>query len=152
MGVDSIYKLGEMVGKKTDQIGRDGQSGQLFSDDSATFEKLNQAVNSCKDIVWKAVGTPIAMPLPFFQAIVPVLVVPPGLLWQVDYAADGNVHKEARRVTRSSLFLNHTWSAPWLWGTANYRLSHLEIITLDALDRILPAWLGPSGLLPQTLG
>jgi len=146
MGGDSIYKLGEMVGKKTDQIGRDVQSRELFSDDSATFEKLNQAVNSCKDLVWKAVATTPTAPLPCFEAIVPVLVVPAGLLWQVDYAADGTVDREPRRVTRASLFLNHAWSALGGWGTTyNYRLSHLEIITIEALDGILSAWLGPFG-------
>jgi hypothetical protein len=45
-GHDSAYKPVEMVGKKTDQVGRDA-SGALVSSDEATFEKLNQAVNSC---------------------------------------------------------------------------------------------------------
>jgi hypothetical protein len=144
---ESVYKSGEMVGKKTDQIGRDAQSENLFSDDSATFEKLNQAVNSCKDLVWKSVVTTPAKPLPCFEAIVPVLVVPAGLLWQVDYAADGRVLTPPRRVTRSSLFLNHTWSVDRgsLYGITKYRLSHLEVVTLDALSGILSNWLGPSG-------
>jgi hypothetical protein len=36
----SAYRPGEMVAKKTDQVGRN-TSGALVSDDEATFEKLN---------------------------------------------------------------------------------------------------------------
>src|ERR1700722_6917285 len=46
----SAYKPGNMVGKKTDQVGRD-TSGELVSNDEATFDKLNQAVNSCLGLV-----------------------------------------------------------------------------------------------------
>jgi hypothetical protein len=142
----TLYKLGEMVAKKTDQVGRDAQSGALVGGDSATFEKLNQAVNSCKDLVWKCVTTPPTKPLPYFEAVVPVLVVPADLLWQVDYSEDGAVSTPPRKMTRSSLFLNHSWSATHgLVGEIRYRLSHLEIITLDALRGALDSWLGPSG-------
>ena len=50
-GTESAYPVGEWVGKKTDQIGREGNSAELVSDVSSTFEKLNQAVNSCRDLV-----------------------------------------------------------------------------------------------------
>lgn len=36
----SAYKAGDMVGKKTDQVGEDSP-GNLVSDDQATFDKLN---------------------------------------------------------------------------------------------------------------
>ena len=49
-GGQSAYKLGELVGKKTDQVRVDG-SGMLTSDDTATFDKLNQAVNSCQGLL-----------------------------------------------------------------------------------------------------
>lgn len=141
----SVYKAREMVGKKTDQIGRD-TSGNLLRDDSATFEKLNQAVNSCNDLVRKWVVGPPHEPRPFFTAIVPVLVVPPQLLWQVDYGEDGNVLVLPRRVKRSSLFIDHTWSVDrGPSDTKEYRLSHLEVATLDELPEIILDWLGPSG-------
>src|SRR5438270_12626622 len=46
---DSAYGVGEMVGKKIDQVRRDGAT--LVSDDSVTFDKLNQAINSCRDLI-----------------------------------------------------------------------------------------------------
>ncbi len=138
----SIYKTGEMVGKKTDQVGREEASGQIVSDDSVTFEKLNQAVNSCADLVRQVVKLPPNPPPPCFDVIVPVLVVPSDVLWQVDYSADGAQLGPPRRVRSASLFLNHAWSADALLEPVTYRMSHLEIITLDALSSTLTAWLG----------
>jgi len=58
----SVYKAADMVAKKTDQVGRDTTSKELISDDSATFEKLNQAINSCKDLVWEAATSVLHLP------------------------------------------------------------------------------------------
>jgi len=140
-GNASVYKPQEMVGKKTDQVGYDAQ-GHLVSDDTTTFEKLNQAVNSCKDLV-QAFARNSAQP--HVRAIVPVLVVPSGLLWQVDYASDGKIVTGPRRVPNATLFLNHSWSGDATYGPIQYRLSHIEFVTLDALPETVSNWLGPSG-------
>lgn len=141
VGNGSAYRPGEMVGKKTDQVGRD-TSGALISNDEMTFEKLNQAVNSCRDLVreymWKS--SP-----PLVRAIVPVLILPPGLLWQVDYGADGNLERNPRMVARATLFLNHTWSVDMGVVNLRYRLSHIDLVTLDALAGIIDAYFGPRG-------
>jgi hypothetical protein len=127
-GDQSAYRQGESVGKKTDQVGR-SDSGAFVSDDSATFDKLNQAVNSCKDLVQDFVFNPH---LPNVRAIAPVLVIPTGLLWQVDYADDGRILTPPRNVDRTTLFLNNSWSVgrpPY--NPLSYRLSHIELVTLD---------------------
>jgi hypothetical protein len=140
----SVYKPGEMVAKKTDQVRRDATSN-LARDDSATFEKLNQAVNSSRDLVREAAVNFVVASVPNFDAVVPVLVVPRGLLWQVDYAEDGKLLASPRQVTRSSLFLNHTWTINHPFGGVSYRLSHLEFITLDALGGVIDSWLSSAG-------
>jgi hypothetical protein len=103
---ESDYKPAQMVAKKTDQIGREHQSGDLFSDDSATFEKLNQALNSSRDVVQSASLDDDVRP--FHTVIVPVLAVPAEMLWQVDYAEDGALLSPPRRVERASLWIDHT--------------------------------------------
>jgi hypothetical protein len=141
-GLDSVYRPGEMVGKKTHQVFREG-SGKLDSNDEATFDKLNQAVNSCQDLV-REYGLKRSQPL--LRAIVPLLVVPKGLLWQVDYDTDGNLKTAPRGVTRASLFLNHAWSADAGMGvTIFFRLSHIELATLDALAGIVDTYFGSGG-------
>jgi hypothetical protein len=134
----NVYKPAEMVAKKTDQVGREQQSG-----DSATFEKLNQAVNSSRDVVQFAARADA--PTPFHIVIVPVLVVPTELLWQVDYGEDGALLVAPRNVERASLLLDHTWRVPGIFQDYSYRLSHLEIVTLDGLPEVLDRWLSKSG-------
>jgi hypothetical protein len=105
-GERSAYKLGEPVGKKTDQVGRDFSSGELFSNDEATFEKLNQAVNSCKDLILQK---PWPTSEAHSRAVARVLIVPTGLLWQVDYTEVGKLKTPPRFLARSCLFLDHPW-------------------------------------------
>jgi hypothetical protein len=145
-GDASPYKPEGMVGKKTDQVGRD-TSKELTRNDEATFEKLNQAVNSCHDLIRTLCSK--ASP-PFRRVIVPVLVVPTGRLWQVDYAADGTMTTSPRQVEKSELFLDHTWHVPGHYGQPlHYRLSHIQIVTFGALAGIAESWLGPGGFFPE---
>jgi hypothetical protein len=146
VGDASVYKVGEMVGKKTDQVGRE-TSGELASADEAAFEKRNQAVNSCQDLVQHFVNK---LGSPLRRAIIPVLVTPTGLLWQVDYDADGSITTAPRQVDRASLFFDHAWVARTadMARTLSYRLSHIEIVTFDALSETTKAWLGAEGFLP----
>jgi hypothetical protein len=76
---------------------------------------------------------------------VPVLVVPTELLWQVDYGEDGALLVAPRNVERASLLLDHTWRVPGIFQDYSYRLSHLEIVTLDGLPEVLDRWLSKSG-------
>jgi len=143
--IASAYKPGEMVGKNTDQVGK-VMSGELVSDDEATFDKLNQAVNSCQDLV-RTFSLKVDPPLR--RAIVPVLVVPTGLLWQVEYDADGTITMPPHQVKRSALFLDHPWTAMSVYGDPiSYRLSHIEMVTFEALTGIAELWLGPGGFFP----
>jgi hypothetical protein len=141
----SAYKVGGMVGKRTDQVGRNS-SGELTSNDEATYEKLNQAVNSCQQLVTLASsGSPLLR-----RVVVPVLVVPTGLLWQVDYNADGAITAPPHIVNRVPYFLNHAWSTNSIYGEALiYRLSHVEVVTFDELAGIADSWSGPGGFFPR---
>ena len=142
---ESGYPVEAMVAKKTDQVSRN-PNGQLDGRDDATFEKLNQAMNSSRDLVGRFVtkNTP-----PWLRVIVPVLVVPTGLLWQVDYSPDGALVENPRAVTHASLFLDTAWSIDLkLKGIVTYRLSHIEIVTFGALRDVVDRWLGPSGFCP----
>src|SRR6266576_3513075 len=65
----SAYNAGEVVGKKTNQVGYDARSGDLLTDDSPTFEKLNQAIGSCNDLVNTSVVSMDDQVRPLFTAI-----------------------------------------------------------------------------------
>ena len=143
-GENSFYRPGLMVGKNTDQVGRN-LSGRLDSNDEATFEKLNQAVNSCHDFV-RSLSEKAS---PRRKAVVPLLVVPSGLLWQVEYSPDGVIATKPHQVKRATLFLDHAWPVPGVYGsTISYRLSHVEFVTFEALPGIGESYFGPGGFFP----
>jgi hypothetical protein len=150
-GTRSAYGAGDLVGKKTDQVGRSESSKELFSDDGDTFDKLNQAVNSCRDLV-RTLRSGGDIPL-LVRAIVPVLVIPDGVLWQVDYDENGKMVTAPRSVSRTTLYLGHSWKIVGDDITVlpiTYNLSHIEIVTLSALPNAVTAWMGPTGFFPAT--
>jgi hypothetical protein len=156
-GTRSAYKEGEMVGKKTNQVGRIESSNELSSDDEVTFDKLNQAVNSCRDLVRDLRRGPDYYPL-LVRAILPVLVVPDGALWQVDYDQNGAMRTSPRRVNRSTLYYGHSWEISGDNVTVLpivYKLSHIEVVTFSALPDAVTIWIGSSGFFstqPGALG
>lgn len=104
-GNGSAYKPGEMVGKKTDQVKRETAQG-LVSNDELTFDRISQAVNSCQGLIEELSKK---VPAPPKRVIVPVLVVSPGSLWQVDYGSTGSITARPRQVKRGTLFLDNAW-------------------------------------------
>lgn len=141
----SAYKPGDMVGKKTDQVHRDG-SGALAGNDEAKFDKLNQAVNSCQDLIPEFSRM---VSRPFRGVVVPVLVVPTGILWQVDYDPNGSITAQPRQVKRAALFLEHAWPVSSVHGDSiSYRMSHIEILTFEALAGIAESWSSPGRFFP----
>jgi hypothetical protein len=80
------------------------------------------------------------------RIIVPVLVVPEGMLWQVNYDAAGAITIPPTKVQHSNVFLDSSWEARSPYGDElTYRLSHLEIVTFDGLNDALTTWLSPRG-------
>jgi hypothetical protein len=141
---ESRYRPHSMVGKKIDQVKRTEPKQALVSDDSATFDKCNQAVNSCRDLVQEMANFPR---IPSLRVVIPVLVVPTGTLFQVDYSVDGDKVVTPRKVPHSTLFLGQEWETEGFNTPLKYRISHLEIVTFDALEKITSEWM--SGFFPN---
>jgi hypothetical protein len=143
-GTSSAYKPGEMVGKKTDQVGRE-TNGDLVSNDEITFDKISQAINSCQGLIEELSKKMSAPPK---RVIVPVLIVSSGSLWEVDYDSTGSIATRPHQVQRGTLFLDNTWNSVSPYGhELSYRLSHLEIVTLDGLPQALKLWSSQDGFL-----
>lgn len=126
----AAYRPGEFVGKATDQVGRK-TDGSFLSSDEEVFDKITQAVNSSCDLVHAAHGR--ARP---FQAhaVIPMLVVPDGMLWQVEYEDDGAIANAPKQIAATTLFLDHVWGIERaLAGHFSYWISHLDIVVVSAL-------------------
>jgi hypothetical protein len=144
----NVYRPGQMVGKKTDQVMRRESrettiGSDLISDDNETFDKISQAINSSHDLIAAEANNTTPPPV---RVIVPVLVVPDNLLWQVEYDSEGNLTKLPHSVQNTSLFIDHAWTVKSLYNSQiQYRISHLEILTLGFLKRAAGIWMGPAG-------
>ena len=125
-GVASVYRVGESVGKKSDQVARNDQN-RLIRDDGEAYDKLSQAVHSSRDLVRRC---GLTSQEPHSRVILPVLVVPDDVLWQVDYTADGLMCQEPRTVSAATFFLGRSWEFDAGYGLGIYNMSHLEIWTL----------------------
>jgi hypothetical protein len=143
MSPHSLYIPGEMVGKSTNQVGRAENKSELVSDDGAAFDKINQAVNSAEDLV----SASLARNWPeVFRVVVPVLVVPADVLWQIDYDYDGKVVRPVHRVQETTFFIDHAWSTfLGIQGWKFYRMSHLHIVTIGSLKAITEGWTSAEG-------
>jgi hypothetical protein len=140
-GYESAYKPREFVAKRTDQVSRT-QDGGFKSSDTEVFEKISQAVNSLHDLIRNSVYQ--IMPHQA-HAIIPMLVVPDGTIWQVDYGEDGSVVASPRQVSSATLFLDNTWVIQTA-SITSYSISHLEIVALGSLKERTEYLAGPEGV------
>ncbi len=127
--LESMYRPEELVGKRIDQVRK--QAGRLIGGDQDIFERITQSVNSAFELVREAARSP---GFPEVYAVVPVLVLPDGCLWQVDYSNSGEQSGPPHPVNTCPYFLAHEWQVATRVNTPlTYRLSHIEIITFGAL-------------------
>jgi hypothetical protein len=139
----SIYRAEDMVGKTLTHVGVTERKNELTGDDSETFERINQAVNSAKELVVEAMCD--ASP-PFIRVVVPVIVVPKGTLFQTEYDASGNLTKPPYPVEQATLFLEHEWShEKGIEGRLSYTMTHLHIVMFDSLATATQQWMGANG-------
>ncbi len=127
----SVYPTKEPVGRCTDLVARAPDNSFKPPNDSVVYERLLQAVHSTEGLVREAAAENLSGKHLF--AVIPMLVVPDNLLWQVDYAEDGRLLKRPRLVPRSTLFFGHSWTVPGGTNNVTYTVSHLEIVTIGLL-------------------
>jgi len=139
----TVYRPNHAVGKTTDQVGREDHSKELVSNDEQAFDKISQAINVCRDFVDRFASEVSNVAK---RIIVPVLVVPSGMLWQVHYDTIGQISVQPRQVNHLNLFLNSPWEAKSPYGDQfTYRISHLEIVAFDGLGDAVDFWTSPNG-------
>lgn len=149
----SIYGYGKdnYVCKSVNPVweGSDGQQRDakkyLVSKDEEIYEKWAQAVNSCYDLIQKEArycSTTTSAREGTVSFIAPILLIPSGTLWRINFAEDGQPDGKVERASHVSFFLGHE-AKPWVgiedssYAGRPYWISHLEIITYDHLESAL---------------
>jgi hypothetical protein len=130
------YQPGDFVGKSCDQIGLTS-GDDLVGNDADVFAKWSQAISSGRDLAMQAMGDGADADPAAIVLIVPIVVIPNGRLWVVDYSAIGNRICDPRLVDRCPYFVGRQMT--WKKGMAHerYTFSHLEFVTQTGLSDLI---------------
>ena len=131
----SEYVIGAPVGKSVVQVGR-GNDGTFAANDAEVFEKWSQALASAQELGDEAAAEGEAPGSVFISLILPILVVPDGTLWKVDYAGNGSRSSDPINVDRCSFYVGRDYLAGDRLRGTSLTISHLEFVTLSGLEHL----------------
>lgn len=142
-----LYSPGNAVCKSLANIWEEKAGNNCFvtGRDNEVYDKWSQAISSCHDLIREetrfqydvnrgSVGQP--------SFILPILVIPDGTLYKVDFESDGKKNGTPKGVDHISMFIGITLQ-PWdkvvdsPYALRSYTLSHLEVVTLGALPQLV---------------
>jgi len=141
-GEKSLYPINQPVGKSSEQIGKNAHDKSIISSDHGIYERWAQALSSADDLLQDAIhsgeksdrGIDISL-------ILPILVVPDGTLWVTSFDHQGNVISEPSQANRCSYFVDRNYD-PGILTRNEFKISHLEIVTLSGLEKLIDEIIG----------
>lgn len=135
IGTSALYPTGEPVGKSTAQVGRYANKEDLHVNDAEFFEKWSQALQSLDDLVDNISDDElvdiVGSVKPHWAIALPIVVIPDGTLWTVNYSDDGSKEGSPSQVDRASIFIGREYKG--LMPGGSYIVSHLEVMTETGL-------------------
>jgi len=132
----SLYPQQHYVGKALSQVGFNGE-GKLHSKDAEVFEKWGQAIASSSQLLNKAAFVHLSIHDPSEKAaVLPVLVVPEGTLWAVNYDENGNLVTEPFQTDEVQYFIGSTQRIN-VTPPIDFLISYLHIVTKTGLQDLL---------------
>jgi hypothetical protein len=137
----NLYPKGNYVAKSTDQVGREvGGRNEITATDGGIFEKISQAINSAKDLVWEAYAKDTDKS-EYLTLVCPVLIIPDSVLWQVKYTDDGSRIGPPELTDHVTYYIGHEWTVGVPPYEISYSMSHLEILTFSKIRIFVSSYL-----------
>lgn len=142
----SIYAPDAPVAKAFTQVGV-SQDGAPLSGDGGVGEKWSTAIGSLAELAGNAAWyRDKTEGLQFLTSLLPVLVVPDGTLWAVDYDAEGRQLGPAVQLDQVEAFVGKDF---WKVGGNNYSVSHLHLCSVSGLQAFLARLTGDQAFWDQ---
>jgi len=138
---NTFYSKGEFVGKSLLRVQADKTTTR--SGESEIYDKWAQALSSAVELATAA--TSLAKHLStasVFSAVLPVVVIPNGILWKVTYDLDGTMVSDPECVDECAFFVGREIDIGGPKGTPffqKFTFSHVHFFTLEGLDSFLSA-------------
>lgn len=146
VAVDRVYaeyQKQSPVGKTIDQVAT-LVDGTLVGGDKEVYDKWSQALASANDYVEYARRDDESKDLgDAYYSVIPILVVPDDMLWQINYDLRGQVESGPKQSERVPFYVGRRFTKP---GAETFSITHLEIMTLTGLNHFLEGFARhPSG-------
>lgn len=139
-----FYASNEFVGKSLVRIkpnlNPSKSTPELFVSvpDSDIYDKWAQALSSSIGLIKSAHERAIAhRGSEFYAAILPILVVPDGSLWKVDYDDNGSICGQPEQVNNCELFIGREIEVSKEWFTHPFTFSHIHFFTISGFGFFL---------------
>lgn len=140
-GEYSIYKPGDFVGKSIVQVGSI-LDGNIVAHDSELFDRLSQCLSSANDLVsriyWDGEEEENKL---YKSSIFPIVAIPNGRLWVVEYDYDGNKISDPYQTDQCSCFVGRRYEMGSKITGKSIWLSHVEIMTYEGLNMFINNYL-----------
>jgi hypothetical protein len=119
------------VGKSMDQVGIE-TTDEIRTGDGAVFGKMSQAINSAYGLLEEIGNLPLGKE-PVFFSVHPILVVPDGTLWTIQYDDDGNTLGDPQPTKHISHYIHKEWRVGKAPPQFTFTLSHIDLVTSSGL-------------------
>lgn len=136
-----VYPAGAFSGKSLGRYGRKSQGDEFAKvSDEEIYRRWSQALASahelCATSMWAAAGGGNKY---IRTAILPVVVVPDGTLWKVEYTQDGRRNGFPEQEHLVEFYVNHECVVPHPASRAptSFIFTHLHFVTLTGLQTLL---------------
>jgi hypothetical protein len=138
-GGDEPYPVRGANGKACVQVGKD-KNGEFQIIGKSVYEKWAQALASAHDLIERASELHPKQCTVRYSVVLPILVVPDGMLWSASYNVQGDMVGAPRQVDRASYFVNRPVDFGVSHDFLSYNISHIEFVTFKGLIE-LATWI-----------
>lgn len=155
----SPYRLDEFVGKSCTQVGlapdeKNNTDDKIVADESEIYDRWSQALASADELAIAAGNDWNHVRSARCTVIIPIVVVPDGMLWKVEFDASGT-HSKPVLANSCSFYVGHRFGIGSRDRTC-FTITHLEFSTLSGLELLLKnpvqwdnKWFPKNELLPE---
>ena len=131
----SFYQLNGWVGRSLDQVGKDSNS-DLIIEDNSTYDKWTQALASLHGMLEDALSYNASDGYDYL-VFLPLIVVPDGTLWQINYSAEGQRAGDPKQVDSVNFWIDVEYLIKHDSRSEYYNISHLHFLTKKGLINFL---------------
>lgn len=146
---DPIYPIDGFCGKSILRFQSDGKGGIKAVSDEDIYKKWSQALSSCVDLVHSATDFGKSSGGVATSAVIPIVVVPDGVLWKCEYDDSGSMTGPPTLADEIMLFVGRSIKTGSGRNFHALQISHVHFCTLQGFRAFLEKLISKSEMWNQ---